>query len=140
MPARRRRRQQPGVLLDHRGRPLSEWKWFTFPVYFALAVGLFVGYDIGLLVVAPRMHTNWETVTTLVLAALFAFALSQLATRPFAQMLIRRRARRDQAQSNRNNLFLIRWQVSFTDTRVPRVADSSIEVIEQLDTANAAGR
>jgi hypothetical protein len=93
MPRRRRRRpQEAPVLLDRRGRPLTPWKWFTFPVYFALAVGLFVGYDVGLLLVA-RAHPNWEGATTLLFAALFAFALSQVATRPLAKMMVQRRAK-----------------------------------------------
>lgn len=96
MPARRRRRRQQddAVLLDRRGRPMSPWKWQTFPVYFALALGLFVGYDVGLLLVA-RAHPGWEGVTTLIFAALFAFGLSQLATRPLTQMILRRKAQRD---------------------------------------------
>ncbi|HTE84098.1 MAG TPA: hypothetical protein VK821_05145 [Dehalococcoidia bacterium] len=94
MPSRRRRRrgQDGGTLVDRRGRPVAPWKWLTFPVYFALAVGLFAGYDVGLLLVA-KAHPHWEGVTTLVFAALFAFGLSQLATRPLTEMMLHRRAR-----------------------------------------------
>jgi hypothetical protein len=70
---------------------MEPWKWMTFPVYFALAVGLFVGYDVGLLLVG-RAHPNWEGATTLLFAAIFAFGLSQLVTRPLTQIMMRRKA------------------------------------------------
>ena|SRR5712692_7336671 len=93
--SRRRRGQQPDLLVDRRGRPVIPWKWLTFPVYFAGAVGLFAGFNLGSL--APHLNAKLENVASLVIAILFAFALSQLATRPLAEMMLRRRTRQ-QAQ------------------------------------------
>src|ERR1700730_7463987 len=94
MPSRRRRRKASASctaqLLDRRGRPITPWKWLTFPVYFALATGLFVGYNVGL---QSHPGTRLWQVGSLGFAILFSFGLAQLATRPFAEMLLKRRAR-----------------------------------------------
>jgi hypothetical protein len=95
VPSRRRRRreQAQAALVDRRGRPISQWKWLTFPVFCALAVGLFAGYNVGLI---ARGQSRVEQVATLGFAVLFAFAMSQLATRPITEMLLKRRARQQQ--------------------------------------------
>jgi hypothetical protein len=88
---RRRRREQPGdTPLDRRGRPVAPWKWLTFPVYFAAATGLFLGFNLGLLANSlPQLNQ----IGGLAVAILFSFGLAQLATRPFVELLLRRRAR-----------------------------------------------
>jgi hypothetical protein len=92
MPSKRRRRrtQEAGVLVDRRGRPVAAWKWLTFPVYFALSLGLIVGYNVGLI---ARSNPRLEQVATLVFSIPFAFGLAQLVTRPVTEMMLRRRSR-----------------------------------------------
>src|SRR6476661_8241594 len=94
MPSRRRRRREQNQGAAGRGnRTLASWKWLTFPVFFALSVGLFLGYNVGLL---ARGRTRVEEIATLGFAVVFAFAMSQLATRPITEMLLKRRAQRQQ--------------------------------------------
>jgi hypothetical protein len=96
MPSRRRRQREraAATAVDRRGRPSASWKWLTFPVFCALATGLFLGYNVGLL---TRVRPQIEQVATLLFAVLFAFAMSQLATRPVTEMLLRRKTRQQQS-------------------------------------------
>jgi hypothetical protein len=87
---RARRQRHPGV--EHPGAPeaaravlpLAEWKWRTFPVYFAGSLGLFVGVYIGWLAGFIAADSKNQTVTTVVFvisAILLGFALSRVTTR-----------------------------------------------------------
>ncbi len=60
--------------------PLPDWKWKTFPVFFAFAVGTFIGVYAGFVAGA----LNDQTITLVVfvgIAILFGFALSRFTTR-----------------------------------------------------------
>lgn len=59
---------------------MPEWKWKTFPVYFALTLGLFIGLYAGIIV----QGVNDSTFTTLVFvlfALLLGFGISRISTR-----------------------------------------------------------
>lgn len=70
---------------DDRGMvlPLPEWKWRTFPVYFALTLGLMVGVWAGSAagVNAEDGDDQPLMILFIVSALLFGFALSRLTTR-----------------------------------------------------------
>lgn len=60
--------------------PMPQWKWKTFPVYFALALGGFIGLYLGVIVQA----TNNSALTLVVFvgfALLLGFGLSRITTR-----------------------------------------------------------
>ena len=80
--------QQPAPQAESRPvagvMPLPQWKWRTFPVFFALAAGLFLGTWIGSLtgIVAAENDNSLPMNTALIIAAiLFGAALSLFATR-----------------------------------------------------------
>lgn len=60
-----------------------DWKWRTFPVYFALALGLFAGFYIGMLSEFARQEGNStpNLVATLVIALMLGLGLSRLTTK-----------------------------------------------------------
>lgn len=61
---------------------LPEWKWRTFPVYFALSLGLFIGIYIGFLTGLVADTNSTPSVVAFVVAALFlGFGLSRLTSR-----------------------------------------------------------
>jgi hypothetical protein len=88
---RRRRRGGDGTATNGQASLPSLSQWRTLPVYAALAFGLFFGWTARILF---EVHPNsrWENIVNLAFAALFAFALSQLATRSITQMMLRRKA------------------------------------------------
>lgn len=60
--------------------PMPEWKWKAFPVYFAFALGGFIGLYFGVIVQAA----NNPVLTTAVFigfALLLGFGLSRISTR-----------------------------------------------------------
>jgi hypothetical protein len=97
MPSKRRRK--PGTAV-RRGAPASagvgapppDWKWLTFPVYFALSSGLFIGYNVGAL---AKPNSRLMEVGNYLFAIMFSFGLAQFVTRPLTQMMLRRRAQRE---------------------------------------------
>lgn len=54
-------------------KPLAEWRWRTFPVYFAFSLALFIGVYVGLLAAAANDAGNSSI--SLVLAGLPAIML-----------------------------------------------------------------
>lgn len=77
----------PGVATTPGGRVLPElpvWRWKTLPVYFALTGGLFVGLYVGIAVgffATDRGNETPMTVTLIIAALLFGFALSRVTSR-----------------------------------------------------------
>lgn len=63
--------------------PLPDWDWRTFPVYFALTLGLFAGVYIGAAAGYAESEGNSTpmTVAFIVSAILFGFALSRFTSR-----------------------------------------------------------
>jgi hypothetical protein len=104
MAARRRRRrgQEGAQSTNNAGKVPSMSDWLTLPVYAALSFGLFFGWTSRILF---EVHPNsrWENIVNLAFAALFAFALSQLATRSITQMMLRRRTARGGGDGGRAN-------------------------------------
>lgn len=97
MPSRRRRRRTQEQTTNGRdGRSISSWKWLTFPVYCALVLGLFAGYSVGF---DFKSHARFEEYAGLIFAALLSLGLAQLVTRPFAEMMYRRRAQQQRAKA-----------------------------------------
>jgi hypothetical protein len=98
MPSRRRRRRGQEQLPPNRpSRPAPNWKWFTFPVYLALTAGLFLGYNLGVLL---KPHSKPAEVAFYVIPILLWIGLAQLATRPFTDLMLRRRARQQNPNSS----------------------------------------
>ncbi len=65
-------------------RSLPVWRWRTFPVYFALTGGMFLGVYLGILASTIRYDNGNETPTTVVLiisALAFGFGLSRMTSR-----------------------------------------------------------
>jgi|ERR1700730_8308203 hypothetical protein len=96
MPSRRTRRagaQRGGQTSPGTG---PAWNWWTFPVYFALATGLIVGYNAG--VVIPP-HSRAAGIANFAFAIPFSFGLAQVVTRPVREMMLRRRAQRERRTS-----------------------------------------
>jgi glycerol-3-phosphate acyltransferase PlsY len=60
-------------------RPLPEWKWRTFPVYFAFSLGAFVGLYLGLIAAAGPAWLG--TAVFITVAILLGLGLSRLTTR-----------------------------------------------------------
>jgi len=93
MPSRRRRRgstpaQRAGVLGSG-----PAWNWWTFPAYFALSVGLTVGYSVALW---AQGHPRLVSPVQIAIDMPFAFGLAHLISRPLREMILRRRAERAQ--------------------------------------------
>ncbi len=64
--------------------PLPQWRWRTFPVFFALSFGIFIGVYLGWFAGYIAADTGNQTMTTVVfiIAAIFLGAsLSRLTTR-----------------------------------------------------------
>ncbi len=99
--ARRRRRGHqgapqagaPSAPAAPRPLPLPEWKWRTFPVYFAFALGGFVGLYMGLIAGASE-GTAWFTFFSIFWAVLLGAGFSRLSTR----WILSRRWTRGQAR------------------------------------------
>ena len=74
-------------------RPLPEWKWRTFPVYFAFSLGAFVGLYLGLIAAAGPAWLG--TAVFITVAILLGLGLSRLTTRWLVtKELMRRREKR----------------------------------------------
>lgn len=61
-------------------QPMPDWKWKTFPVFFALAIGGFIGLYMGIVVQAA----NNSLISTFVFVAFalpLGFGFSKLSTR-----------------------------------------------------------
>lgn len=78
--------------------PMPNWHWRTFPVYFALSAGLMVGVYFGWIagyVASNNGNQTPTTVTFIVAALLFGFALSRFTTRwVISRRWIRARSRK----------------------------------------------
>lgn len=64
--------------------PMPEWKWRTFPVFFALALGLLVGTVAGALsgyIAGDTGDQTWLNVTYIIAAITMGLALSRFMTR-----------------------------------------------------------
>jgi hypothetical protein len=73
--------------------PLPEWRWRTFPVYFAFALGAFIAAYVGVLAgIAEERSGNQTPVLVLFVsvALLMGFGMSRITTR---WLLTRRFAR-----------------------------------------------
>jgi len=97
---RRRRRRGAGAAPSPGGgvaeravRPLPEWKWRTFPVYFAFSLGAFIGLYLGLIVAATG--NDWAgTAVFVTVALMLGLGLSRLTTRWLVtRRFMQRRAR-----------------------------------------------
>jgi hypothetical protein len=74
----------PARSVDPAITPMPNWRWKTFPVYFALTAGLMLGVYLGWIagfVASDQGNQTPTTVTFIVAALLFGFALSRLSTR-----------------------------------------------------------
>jgi hypothetical protein len=100
MTARRRRRRGQEPAQSSGGKVPAMSDWLTLPVYAALAFGLFVGWT-GRILFEVHPNSRWENIVNLAFAALFAFALSQLATRSITQVMLRRKALRGRDDGGR---------------------------------------
>lgn len=70
--------QAPEVI--YKGRPMPEWKWRTFPVYFAFAFGGFLGMYAGF--AAGALESELFTLGVFVtFALLLGLGLSRLSSR-----------------------------------------------------------
>lgn len=83
---RRRRRSEvpssPSVstgVVERVTRPLPEWRWRTFPVYFAFALGAFIGLYLGILAAAGPAWLGTAVFVTV--AIMLGLGLSRLTTR-----------------------------------------------------------
>jgi hypothetical protein len=65
--------------------PLPQWKWFTTPVFMALAVGGFIGLELG--VVAGSTNNGR---LTMAVAVVFALILGLSFSRVFTRLAISR--------------------------------------------------
>ena len=59
---------------------MPEWNWRTFPVFFAFAIGAFVGLYVGM-VVAWSDNSAAQTSAFLVVALLLGLGFSRLSSR-----------------------------------------------------------
>ncbi len=59
--------------------PMPDWKWKTFPVFFAFAIGGFVGMYTG--VVASVDDSRYFTIVAIFWAVLLGFGFSRFSTR-----------------------------------------------------------
>lgn len=62
---------------------MAQWNWRTFPVFFALALGLFAGVYMGILAEYARSNGNGMpmNVVFITTALFFGFALSRVTSR-----------------------------------------------------------
>ncbi|MGH2634290.1 MAG: hypothetical protein ACRDG3_12830 [Tepidiformaceae bacterium] len=61
-------------------KPMPDWKWKTFPVFFALAIGGFVGLYMGIVVQAAN-NSEVSTFVFVAFALPLGFGFSKLSTR-----------------------------------------------------------
>lgn len=59
---------------------MPDWKWKTFPVYFAFSVGGFIGLYMGV-IVAGVENSVFTTVVFVAFALMLGFGLSRVSTR-----------------------------------------------------------
>ena len=79
---RRRRKSNPvptTAAPETAVRQLPEWRWRTFPVFFALAAGMFLGLQLG--VVVSAASSTVSIVVFIAVAVVLGLALSRLTTR-----------------------------------------------------------
>jgi uncharacterized membrane protein YfcA len=80
---RRRRSTQPATgepqAVGSTVQQLPEWRWRTFPVFFALAAGTFIGMQLGIVVSAA--NSTVSLVVFIFVAVLLGLALSRVTTR-----------------------------------------------------------
>ena len=82
--------QLPAAVVDAHGQPIAPWQWRTFPVYFALSAGLFVGLILGL---ATGIVRAIGYAAGIVIAFMFSQGLAFLFQRRRAERIARRRMR-----------------------------------------------
>jgi len=61
-------------------KPMPDWKWKTFPVFFALAIGGFIGLYMGIVVQAAN-NPKVSTFVFVAFALPLGFGFSKLSTR-----------------------------------------------------------
>ena len=61
-------------------KPMPDWKWKTFPVFFALAIGGFIGLYMGIVVQAAN-NSKVSTFVFVAFALPLGFGFSKLSTR-----------------------------------------------------------
>ena len=61
-------------------KPMPDWKWKTFPVFFALAIGGFIGLYMGIVVQALN-NPGVSTFVFVAFALPLGFGFSKLSTR-----------------------------------------------------------
>jgi hypothetical protein len=79
---RRRRKTNPLPAADGAVaavKPLTEWRWRTFPVFFALSAGLFIGLQLG--VVVASANSTASLIIFIAVAVVLGLGLSRLTTR-----------------------------------------------------------
>lgn len=69
-------------------KPLAEWRWRTFPVYFAFSLALFIGVYVGLLAAAANDAGNSSI--SLVLAGVPAIMLGLGLSRMVVRFMMTR--------------------------------------------------
>lgn len=76
--------------------PMPDWRWKTFPVYFAFAIGGFIGMYTGVIAGAAE-SANYFTIIAIFWAVLLGFGFSRFTTRWIvSRQWARRAARRRQ--------------------------------------------
>lgn len=60
-------------------RGFPQWHWRTFPVFFALAAGMFLGMYLGIL--AAAVGGLFSIIVFIAIAVMMGFGLSRLSTR-----------------------------------------------------------
>jgi hypothetical protein len=79
-----------------RSIPMPDWKWKTFPVYFAFAIGGFIGMYTGVVAGAAESN-NYFTIIAIFWAVLLGFGFSRFTTRWIvSRQWARRRSRNRQ--------------------------------------------
>ena len=73
-PAETKEQPQPAA----RAVPLPDWKWKTFPVYFAFALGGFIGMYTG---VIAGVNSGYFSIIAVVWAILLGVGFSRFSTR-----------------------------------------------------------
>ncbi|MBE7519874.1 MAG: hypothetical protein HS107_11590 [Thermoflexaceae bacterium] len=77
-------------------KPFAEWRWRTFPVYFAFSLALFIGVYVGLLAAAANDAGNGSI--SLVLAGLPAIMLGLGLSRIVVRVMMTRGVVRPRAK------------------------------------------